>query len=134
MNKPNSEALRRGLYVGAVIVEEGDKQQHTINRFDEDGDPEWGDADGAYALNCTLVPGQQRRFQIGGGRMSVSTTHVERFLCIEVPEAFYDEALAVLAAHFEEREAAPTPIRHDAPEPPHDKNSLVARLRAAGRS
>lgn len=113
MNKPNSEALRRGLYVGARVLDALDKKQYRITSFDCDGDPMWSDHDGDFAYNCELVSGQKRRFQIGGGRTSVSTTHVERFLCIEVPEAFYDEALAVLAAHFEGREVAPTPIRHD---------------------
>lgn len=113
MNKPNSEALRRGLFVGAMVLDALDKRQYRITGFDEVGDPMWGEADGNYSRNCELVSGQKRRFQIGGGRTSVSTTHVERFLCIEVPEAFYDEALAVLAAHFEGREVAPTPIRHD---------------------
>lgn len=103
MNKPNSEALRRGLYVGAVVIDAFTKQKYTIEGFDSEGDPTWGDADGAYALNCELVPGQQRRFQIGGGRTSVSVKSIERFRDIEVPEHLYDEALAVLAAHFEGR-------------------------------
>lgn len=103
MNKPNSEALRRGLYVGASVLETNTKRVYKIEGFDAEGDPYWGNGDGSYARHCELVPGQQRRFQIGGGRTSVSLKSIERFRDIEVPEHLYDEALAVLAAHFEGR-------------------------------
>jgi hypothetical protein len=51
-----------------------------------------------------------RRFETQGRRTVVSAAGAERFRDLEVPEEFYDEALAVLAAYFEGREALPKKI------------------------
>lgn len=114
MSKPNAEALRRGLYVGAVVADTWDKKQYTIEGFDEDGDPTWGEADGNYAYNCELVirgnirerlnRGEaRRRFEREGVGFIASREGVVRTRGLEVPEHLFDEALAVLDAHFKGR-------------------------------
>lgn len=106
MNKPNSEALRRGLYVGATVQNARDKrQQLKITSFNEDGDPMWD-----FVYNCEHDIGKVRFPTIGsrtstglegtGAERIVST---ERFVHIEIPEGLHAEAIALLMTHFEGR-------------------------------
>ena len=101
-NKPNSEALRRGLYVGAMVQDALDKRPYKITGFDEDGDPQWGNGDGNYACNCDLYTGATR-FPTVGRRASTSRDGTERFVHIEISEGLHAEAVALLMTHFEGR-------------------------------
>ena len=88
MNKPNAEAVKRGIVVGCKVeYNNGTPTVFTVTDFDSDGDPRGlisnGLATGEYAYLCTVVdllwPTRlPRRIYVGGASRELE--RVERFI------------------------------------------------------